>query len=552
MRRSIRWMPDGPTAAMSLLAAIVLALSWRLPLEVYDEGLALVGGLRLLRGEVPFKDFAAVYPPGAAYALAGVFRVFGVSVAAERGFDLVVRFSLVLALYATLRHLPIERWRAATLSVVAALLLASVGFFGYTTFPALLGVFVSVASWLRFHGGGGRPWLLTAGVAAGATTTMSVDLGAVAICALGSAIVLAHLWGSRDRVRARMTGDVLLWSAGVASVAVPVWGWWVSRAGSEVWRQIWAHILIFRETRARALPGPLPPWADWSACDGSLWCLDLVWGGWLRFYLPLVLLIMLLAPVVSRLCRRGDPRQALVPSLLAMLAAGLYMKALTRYDIIHALPVLLALLPAIGVLLERSSPKRRGIGSRILRAGVIGAGAVVYVVLPGATLASQVRVYPPYRCHAGPQIASCVPLWDQQAQVLTAIDEHVPVDAPLFVGLKRNDRVFANDISLYFFAQRPVPTRHHELDPGVADTEAVQRTIVGELQSGNVEWIVVVEYPMSNEPNAASRSSGVVLLDAFVAEHYAPVAAFGRYELRRRCAAGTHWRCVAQEGTAAP
>jgi hypothetical protein len=56
------------------VSAVILWLPVRTPLNPYDEGLALLGGLRVARGEVPFRDFAAVYPPGQAYVLGALFR----------------------------------------------------------------------------------------------------------------------------------------------------------------------------------------------------------------------------------------------------------------------------------------------------------------------------------------------------------------------------------------------------------------------------------------------------------------------------------------------
>lgn len=51
-------------ALLYAAGAILLYLPTRVPLNIYDEGLALVNALRVSRGEMPFRDYWAIYPPG--------------------------------------------------------------------------------------------------------------------------------------------------------------------------------------------------------------------------------------------------------------------------------------------------------------------------------------------------------------------------------------------------------------------------------------------------------------------------------------------------------
>ncbi|HXI07230.1 MAG TPA: hypothetical protein VNJ49_12970, partial [Bradyrhizobium sp.] len=46
-------------------------------LGVYDEGLVLVGVLRIKAGDVPYRDFWTMYGPGQVYLLAGLFKACG-------------------------------------------------------------------------------------------------------------------------------------------------------------------------------------------------------------------------------------------------------------------------------------------------------------------------------------------------------------------------------------------------------------------------------------------------------------------------------------------
>jgi hypothetical protein len=109
-----------------------------------------------------------------------------------------------------------------------------------------------------------------------------------------------------------------------------------------------------------------------------------------------------------------------------------------------------------------------------------------------------------------------------------------PTRAPLLVLLPRHDRVFANDASIYFLAGRPIATRFHELHPGVATTERVQREVVRELIDRDLERIVLLQWGNPGEPNASRLSSGVDLLDRTVRARYVPELTVGMYEIWRR------------------
>ena len=65
----------------------------------YDEGFAVFNATRLLNHEAPYRDFWAIYPPGQLYILAGVFKLFGVSLDTSRVYDTLVRAVLVLGIF---------------------------------------------------------------------------------------------------------------------------------------------------------------------------------------------------------------------------------------------------------------------------------------------------------------------------------------------------------------------------------------------------------------------------------------------------------------------
>jgi len=96
----------------------------------------------------------------------------------------------------------------------------------------------------------------------------------------------------------------------------------------------------------------------------------------------------------------------------------------------------------------------------------------------------------------------------------------------------RHDKIFANDISFYFLVQRLPGTRWHHYDPGVQTSERVQRSMIADIERFRVAVVVRDQsWDDVREPNKSAQSSGVVLLDAYLASHFQECATFGNIEV---------------------
>jgi hypothetical protein len=112
--------------------------------------------------------------------------------------------------------------------------------------------------------------------------------------------------------------------------------------------------------------------------------------------------------------------------------------------------------------------------------------------------------------------------------------ERTQPDDPIFVGNQRHDMVFVNDVGFYYLAGRPSATRYSELHPGVATTRPVQEEIMRELESQQVQLLVLVDIWLSQEPNSSALSSGVTDLDRYIRSHYRKNAQFGEFQIWQR------------------
>jgi hypothetical protein len=89
---------------------------------------------------------------------------------------------------------------------------------------------------------------------------------------------------------------------------------------------------------------------------------------------------------------------------------------------------------------------------------------------------------------------------------------------------------------LYVLLQRDNPTRYDVFQPGVVTSKPVQAEIVRDLEHARPGIVVRWLSPVASqpEPNGAGRSSGVRILDRWLARRYVQERRFGDYAVLRR------------------
>jgi hypothetical protein len=96
----------------NLLALGIIAVAFLLPLRgllrtqgpPMEEGFMLVFPELLLSGEFPNRDFLHLYGPGSLWLLAGVYKVFGTTLEAQRLIAFLQQIGLVLGIYGIARY----------------------------------------------------------------------------------------------------------------------------------------------------------------------------------------------------------------------------------------------------------------------------------------------------------------------------------------------------------------------------------------------------------------------------------------------------------------
>jgi hypothetical protein len=514
------------TLAAAAAAVLVLQLGCMdTALLPYDEGIVLLGADRVLRGDVPYRDFWTLYGPATFYLPAAVFRLFGETVLVERLLDALFRTLIVAAAWSLVRRIASERiaWWVAGAELA---LLVGIRAYGAPVFPATAGALLALLALDRGLARDARSLSAAAGAAAGAATLFRHDFGLYALIACAT-LFLPRAGGGP----ARRGPHAIAFAAGLLVVVLPAAAALLAAVAPGTLVRDLLTIPLDVYPRVRSLPFPSPLALGGTA--PALWQLEA-----LVVYLPPTILVVA-APVWWRAARAGREDAQAAPLALAgmVLAALLYQKGLVRVSPLHVAPALIVSLPVFASILPRvrAAALRRALGATAL----VGIAALVgraLLLRSGAAddAAASVGTDAPHRalglawpetCRASelPRLR-CVRLDPAREAMARWLLEHGARNQRVYFGTGRHDKLLVGDTSLPFAAETVSPTRWHDLHPGIQTTREVQAEMVAELQAAPPRFVVIDRvWDDAEEPNESARSSGVTLLDDWLALHYRPV-----------------------------
>jgi hypothetical protein len=528
------------TGLLFIFLLLVLLVKIRTGFNFYDEGFAMFGPIRILAGEIPYKDFWAIYPPGQFYAVAALIKLFGPDLINARIYDTLIRIWIVIG--CCLIAWRIASPRLALLSaVVITFLLGSAGFYSYAVFPAMgLGIW-AIWAWLKYAEKGKSGWLLLAGSLIGIAMFIRWDIGAYGGL---SALVGCYLFMLYRSLTAPQEGDsapvrinfhisllfkplapLALLYGPMLAIAVAAYGLVGLQSGwQDMYEQVFYFpIFVLHSVRWLAYPALIP--RDYIP--------DM---DWLRFYFPLFTFgVTLVTLILSGIKKRASLDQGYFAVISLLIFGGLlFNQALSRYDMIHVTPASILTFLLAAALAARVTPTPKLPWVRYPFYALLFCLTALY--FPPA-LQEQLNTLdnnPPWRCYSDLPRASCVAVSSDQERAVAYIQAHTAPGEAIFVGNQKHSSIFVSDIGFYYLAERPSASRYHELYPSVATTLPVQQTIANELESKKVGWLVLAKIWDSTEPNDSALDSGVVYLDDYIRRNYTQTANFGMYRIMRR------------------
>ena len=495
----------GP-AILLLAGALISGFTILQGIDPFDEGLVLQAARRVAAGQVPYRDFSWAYGPAQPYLLAGLFKLFGVSLLDWRILRALADGAVAMAAYLLVRPrvpgpLALLAWLAVACEMAEPR--------NANPFPfALLALLLAL--WLTTRADPpdrDRRALIGAALLTAVAAAFRIDFTIYGVAALTVVVAI------RGGVRPALTYLAIV--VGVSALVYLPFA--IVDGPGSLYR---ALIGVSLQSGAYwSLPFPLHYHAPPGAGIGKTvkHAID--------FYVPLLVIVGFAVMTVSTAAHAWRERR--LPALetgLIVFGAGLLAYLLSRTDDVHTQPLFAVV--TIGLALTAATVPRPA-------AAVCLALLAVLAIHGAANRLSALRS-PPAEVALNVPVADGVMVAPREAaaieRMVTLVDRYVPPEGAIYVLPRRSDLVTYGDPLIYVLTERANPT---SADFGLFTGAAAQASIVHSLQRLHPRVLVRWTDPMSSspEPNLRGRSSGVHTVDDWVAVHYRPVARLYHYEV---------------------
>ena len=540
--------------AVLLGAVLLLVYAAGVPFGVSSLK-TVVGADRILRGDVPYRDFWTMYAPGSAYAVAAAFALLGRELWIQSLLCAATQAAALALFFDALRVQGVGRRPALLLATAGGLMLwaPSPEWASYPSALLCLMLAVRLVAPRLARGEGGR--LFLAGCALGVAAWFKHDVAFHGALALGLTVLLAPLVAPAEGERRRGPSFAALarLAAGALAAALPAVLLLAWVAGADAWRDL----VVFPATDfPRVFGDPYPPWLPsfapllaWLGEPGDLAKGQVGFGvlaGWAVCILPHVFfwgalaLLALVRPVGS--VRGGSASAGWRASLLLWtLWIPPFWAAAHVQQNTHVWSMGLACFALFGLAWTELGP-RLGPLARVALALPLALLAAGHLLRPAMSLFLLLVQLPDGRWLGLPG-ARFVRVSAEEAGVLRPITlfvrAHVPPDEPIHVGVQRHDAIVISNQRFYYLADRAPATRYNELHPGITDREDVQREMIADLESSGVRCVVLWRFGWPRERLDAIRDrrrelvpgAGSTLFDEHLRTSFRELERHGQYSI---------------------
>jgi hypothetical protein len=485
-----------------------------------------LSAIRVLAGEVPYRDFWTIYAPGSFYVTAGAFALFGRQLIVSNLLGILTA-SLAVTVYFTMvaRIIPFRFAFAA--AIVFAAVFWNTGYSsGFESYPpAILFLLLGAGKISDFAGNGQTRTLLMAGVFLGLCILFKHDVGGYACLAGAATLAFAPVPSSHQPVRQRLVSIAILTAAVLVTILPPA-VILLSLAGKDMVQDLILFPLRdFRWARPESFPSIIPRLSFESSMHRYQYLTN-----WTLCNFPL---FFGLASLLFFRRKRESLQNSQIALIVFSIAAFPFFWFAAHIQI-NTHPITLAALALLaGSVLFSTAPAVRRLCIVFLAAWfVIALGAPAYKLhLRLRTGTNAIGLPHLFGIRESPAKVK------RLRQLADAIRDAAPPDRSLLMISNRNDIVIYAEGFPYWLSDRKMITRHHELHPGVTDTAAVQRRMLQDLSSVPLP-VIVWEYRFSDpvlervkRKMSVHLPNGATLLDDWVKAHYLPGPRFLMYQV---------------------
>jgi len=518
----------------SILSMIYLVLAMNKGFNIHDEGDMVYAAVRILNGEIVYKDFWHNYAPGQFYLLAFLFYIFSPSLIVGRIYSIIVLICIPLTVYLLVsimenRRIAIIAWGLSAIWVTS---------FMFHCSPIPIVVLFTLISCLFIHfflRKRARKYLILSGVFAGFTTLFRHDIGIYLAAAQLIHISLFTIFGQNQRARKISTACVavgrqaVVYMAGIAIIVLPIAIYFLANVPFRTLVEdlfVW-NIKVFPEVLA--IPYPLPSFRG------------------IVFWFPPLMYILAAGYLAVGVYRKElDATDIRLWNLFLFLLIGVFFlnQAAMRSDVVHLFPTFFPAIIVLSILIENYRDEQKGTNypltprpKRVLSFIVILVTILCFfkplhnqigniiIILDGSSYVSM-----NVNRAKGISVQKNETAYEDAVRY---IKNYVPEKERIFVGNFRHDRVMIGDIMFYFLSERHSATKYHIIGPGITTAEFIQEHIVNDIDAHEVQYIILRNID-NREPNLGRVSSEVYILDEYIQTHFEEVEQLGEHRILRR------------------
>lgn len=502
----------------------------------YDEGIVAYGAMRILKGDIPYRDFWTLYAPGEFYLLAVIFKIFGIGIKLTRLFAITVLALTVCSIYFLIKKL------CSRIFGFLAFLLSLTWLKSYMVYnrpgqTAILFFILCSFALINFINSGQDKWLITLGILSGIIGLFRQDFGFYIFTSIFLVILfiqLNHVKEKEWKVKLSLIlKNELCLFFGFFIVFLPLIIYLIINSA---FRDFINDVIVFPVTiypKVRDLPFP------------GLKADSLI------FYLPLLVFLLTSIRLLSYNWRvKIEDAVAWLTLFFLFSGLGLFNYTNLRTCRAHLLPTMI---PAIMLfillfhnLLNNLTKKAIYFYKSLIWAvaSLISLVLIFYLTKPSfLTYSKRPSNISKMQIEKGLlSINRAYGFYDDSvlarslALAISYIQDNTGKEEKIFVGNLRHDKVVNSDVMFYFLSERNSATKYYELHPGLTNTQKIQKEIISDLIKANVRYIVLWSGSKLkvDEPNESGKSSGVIDLDNFIQENYKIEKTFGSYVILKR------------------
>ncbi len=479
-------------------------------INIYDEGIGILGAKRILAGEVPYRDFWTIYSPLWYYVLGAWIKLFGNEIFVIRLLTILLNSISICILYNTIKSQKINPY-LGTLS--ATMFLSISPFYGRAIPLALLFIFLIIYYLLNKENN--RDYIII-GVLNALLFATRHDFGIYAIASIFCVATFEN-----KLLKEKSINRYLIYLTTLIAI-LSIYFLLLHKIGALGCYFEYAFRFVFEKFgagRSLPFPNPLSAILEESVPIGSR-----IYNFWLSlvFYLPFVII--------------GTLFYLIIKSKLEISSEGKFFVTVTSFSLIFSAQGMVRsgyehILPSLLIISMLLTPN-------LVKLNLTNKFYLFFLLIffsfpPTAKkVQSLIYLYSDKSLEIKSHSSKFIKIPKAEADSYNNLIEYVKIfdrSKYLFSGVLYHEKIFINDIMLYHLANRYPATKYHELHPGQATEADVQNEIITELKSKEPP-IIVLYYDKESEKQ---KIIGESYLDEYIRENYLLSKIFGNYYVFR-------------------